>query len=193
LGGSTKSSSGGIEGTVEGSITLFSTATKSDYPGLTGEETKDHADARKEAEDANGDTGLYDVYSNAFIIVVLALIIGLIAVIAVFGNMFNFGPAIMKKFGAIFCILTFIFALIAVLYFMTAYPSESEMKTPEGKDAGFWYSDSGTTTEMGVEVEYDYTLGPGYSWYLMLIGAILALISAIFLFMDKGAVAAPPQ
>ena len=92
---------------------------------------------------------------------IIALIITILAIIGALGVVFNFGnPNTMGKVGGIFGILTFIFALIAPIYFMTH----------EGfATLGFWN---------------DYG-GPGYGWYLMLIAAIIALISSIPLFKKQ--------
>ncbi len=180
-------------GTMDYDTEYTSTLTGSTGPDpITGETiTKSHADTRKEAESAGGETGVYDVFDNTFYITIFTFIIAIIAVIGILGLTLNFGnPKTMKMLGSIFGIITFILALVAVFYFMTALPSELDTKTSEGEDAGFWYSES--QTEMGATMSVSY--GPGYAWYLMLIGAILALISSIFLFMDKkSAISASPQ
>ncbi len=93
--------------------------------------------------------------------------------------MFNFGkPGMMSKFGGIFGILTFILAIIAVLYFMTALPGAANLQSSEGEDIGFWYSES----QSFEGYEMSISAGPGFSWYLLLISGIIDLIGAIPLF-----------
>jgi len=156
-------------------------------------ETTTHADAKKEYEDAEQDVpDLFGVFDNTLYITIVALIIAILALVGIAGIMFNFGnPKTMKMLGSIFSIITLVIAFVAVFYFMSAFPSEAELKTVEGDDAGFWYSES--KSESGVEMSVSY--GPGYAWYLMLVGAIFALVAVIFIFMDKPAPAMtqPPQ
>jgi len=155
----------------------------------TGEEvTKSNADWRKQYEASGEDTGIFDVLDNTFYITIFTLIIAILAVIGILGLTFNFGnPKTMKMIGGIFGIITLVLAFVAVFYFMTVLPAEAELQTLENKDAGFWYSES--KTEMGAKMSASY--GPGYAWYLMLIGAILALIAAVMIFIDKGSSVAP--
>lgn len=172
---------------VEASVTLTSVTGK---VGDEDPETKSIADVKKEAEDAGADTGVYDVVINTFYIVIIAFIIALLAVIGFLGKMFNFGkPAMMNNLSKIFSILTFVFAIIAVLYFMVSVPAETNDANTYTEDVGFWYSKD--ISEQGQELSI--SLGPGYAWYLMLVGAILALVATILLFLDKGSVAAPAQ
>lgn len=142
-------------------------------------ETTSYSEMRDDLEENMGedaDTGRLDVYRNTFYIVIIAFIIALIAIVTLFGNIFNFGkPETMKMLGTIFVILTFIFALVAALYFMTALPSEMSKDMPD--DVGFWDEVDLMIVKMSI--------GPGYAWYLMLVGGIIALVSAIFIFMDK--------
>lgn len=94
-----------------------------------------------------------------------ALITTILALIGIAGVAFNFGKfKTMKSVGGIFGILTFLLALIAPLYFMSS-------ALLEGTSIGFW-------NEYG---------GPGYGWYLMIVVAIIALISSLFVFKEKSA------
>lgn len=120
------------------------------------------------------------VFDNTMYIAIGALITAIIALIAILGMTFNFGnPKTMKKIGGIFSILTVLLALVAVVYFMTALPSEFS-KDYEG-DVSFW--DEIETSEMLMNMKY--TVGPGYAWYLMLVSFIFALIVSIVVFMEK--------
>jgi len=94
---------------------------------------------------------------------IIALITAILALIGALGVAFSFGnPNTMGKVGGIFGILTFIFVLLAPIYFMT-YEGFATL--------GFW-------NDLG---------GPGYGWYLMLIAAIIALISSIPLLKKQAA------
>jgi len=104
------------------------------------------------------DSDAKSVINNTYYMSILAVIFAILALIGILGVTFNFGPAnLMSKLGGIFGILTFIFAIIAVFYFMSALPGA----TP-GMD-GFWVEGA----------------GPGYAWYLMLIAGIIGLIASI--------------
>lgn len=163
--------------------------------GLTSSETKDagedpettsYADQKKDIKDAGDDVpSLYSVYDNTFYITIIALVIAIIALICILGATFSFGKIkTMKMLGGIFGILAVIFCLIAPIYFMTALPGEMWKNSTE--KYGFW----DTAEIWGAKV----TFGPGYAWYLMIIGFITSLIAAIIIFMDKKApMAAPPQ
>ena len=178
----------------------FSTSSKAESGGIEGEFTTSFYLTRGEIYsklgDAEGETKSEDyeedwdgkyIFDNTMYITIFTLIIAILCLVGLLGIMFSFGPEkIMKMFGTIFGILTFVLALVAILYMMTALPGEAELKTKEGDDAGFFYGYS----EDGI----DYSHGPGYAWYLMLVGAILSLIASIFLLLDKkSAMPVPPQ
>lgn len=176
----------------------FSQSSKGESGGIKGESSASayltHADTYTKIGDSETTTSTtYDkdmdnkyIFDNTMYITIIALITAIICIIGVLGIAFNFGnPKTMKMIGSIFAVITFILAIVAIFYFMTTFTDKADLKTIDGKDAGFWYGES----KNGI----DFSHGPGYAWYLMLVGAILALISAIFLFMDKkAAVAAPP-
>ena len=133
-----------------------------------------------------------DYIQNTMYLTIITLIICIIALIGILGFAFNFGnPVTMKKMGAILGIITFIFAMITIIYFMnsstnlisesgSAYSAISGQEVP---DIGFWYSD----TIDGASI----SAGPGLSWYFMLIGGIIALGSAIKLLLKKEQVSVP--
>ena len=132
-------------------------------------------------EAAGGDTGMYDIFNIVLYLTIISLIIAILASVFILGHVFNFGkPKMMKNLAMLFGIITFVIAFVAVFYFMIAVPGENTMKTAEGGDMGFWYSASVSGTS--------FSIGPGFAWYLMLIAGIIALISLIFVFMDKKAV-----
>lgn len=106
-----------------------------------------------------------DVFSNTYYLTIVTLIFCALAFVMIllysFMNMDK-----MKNIGMILGILTFIIGLVAAIYFMTG-------GNPESGD--FW-------NELG---------GPGLGWYLMLVGSIIALVSSIFLFIEKPNMSAP--
>ncbi|MCX6667563.1 MAG: hypothetical protein NTV74_04910 [Euryarchaeota archaeon] len=182
---STKSTLGTTEYKTDATMSLTSTTATSG--GVT--QTVSHADTRKAMEAAGVDTGIYDIFNIAFYLTIFALIVAILALVFMLGHVFNFGkPNMMNKLGMIFGIITFILALVAVVYFMVAVPGENSTKTADGKDIGFWYS----TSESGLSA----SVGPGYAWYLMLVASIIALIASIAMLLKKSVpevVAQPPQ
>jgi len=89
---------------------------------------------------------------------VIACIFTIIVIIAILGIKYNFGNVnTMSLIGGIFGIFTFLFSIIAVIYFMVLDTWES----------------IGFLSKIG---------GPGYAWYMMIIAAIIALISSMTLF-----------
>ena len=113
------------------------------------------------------DISLTTDVNNYLYMAIIALIFCIIALIGILGLTFNFGNAnTMKKIGGIFGILTFIFTLITPLYFFMDFAAQEY-----SAGVGFW-NDFG---------------GPGYAWYLMIIAAIIALISALSVFKQKPA------
>ena len=113
------------------------------------------------------DISLTSEVNNYLYMAIIALIFCIIALIGTLGLAFNFGKAnTMTKIGGGFGILTFIFALITPLYFFMDFAAQSY-----SAGVGFW-NDFG---------------GPGYAWYLMIIAAIIALISAVAAFKSKPA------
>jgi putative copper export protein len=75
----------------------------------------------------------------------------------------------MKYIGGGFGFLTFLLALVPALYVMTTGFSENS--------SDFWFSQS----VLGVAI----TGSPGYAWYLMIVVAIIALISAVAILLKK--------
>ena len=173
-------------GTSDSTMSLTSTTSKSGSYSAT----VSHADSKKAMEAMSLKTGLYDVFNYAFYLTIFVLIVAILALIFMLGHVFNFGkPKMMKNLATIFGIITFVLALVTVLYFMVALPSEiNKLNTLGATNIGFWYS----ATIGGVAG----SLGPGYAWYLMLVAAIIALIASVAMLLKKSApevVAQPPQ
>lgn len=113
------------------------------------------------------DISLTTEVNNYLYMTILALIFCIIALIGTMGTAFDFGNlSTMRKIGGGFGILTFIFALLTPIYFLVDFASQ-----PYSSVVGFWN---------------DYG-GPGYAWYLMIIAAIIALISALYAYKVKPA------
>jgi len=134
-----------------------------------GDETKSISyDEAESLSTAGVDTDALGVFDHTLYITILALIFCIIALIGILMVWSN-GTKMMQNVGMIGGIITFVFMLVAVIYFMISSFIEG--------DVGFWFSES----IMGMEMSG----GPGYAWYLMLVGAIIALVSSIMLFIKK--------
>jgi len=113
-----------------------------------------------------GDDDVEGVFNNTYYMSIAALIFAILALIGTLGLFFNFGPAnTMKWLAFTFGMLTFIFALIAALYFMAALPGATD--TGEG----FWNDNT----------------GPAYGWYLMLVAGIIGLVFSLPLLKKEAA------
>jgi ABC-type polysaccharide transport system permease subunit len=119
------------------------------------------------------DSDVKDVFGNTYLLTIVTLVFAILSLLLVAIHMFKMiNMDMLKMIASIFVILTFILAIVTALYFMTALPASSEWN-------GDFFQDNA---------------GPGYAWYLMLVGGIFALISGIFLFTDKkSAPLAPSQ
>lgn len=139
--------------------------------------TTSHADSRKQVEAVGGDAGVFDVFNIALYLTIFSLVIAILALVFLLGYVFNFGkPAMMKNLAMIFGIITFILALVAIIYFMVAFPGKLG-DSYSIKDVGFWDSKTILSTTV--------SFGPGFAWYLMIVAGIIALISSLFVFMNK--------
>lgn len=184
LVGTWYSVSGEINGE-EGYTNYGLTSYETKNPGQDTE-TQSYADDKKDYEDAGMDVpGWIGVYDTTFYITIIALIITIIALICILGMTFSFGNLkTMKMLGGLFGILVVIFCLVAPIYFMTALPAEMSKDSTE--DLGFWDE----IDVLGTKISF----GPGYAWYLMIIGFVFSLIASIVVFMDKSnPVMTPPQ
>ena len=138
------------------------------------------SELREQYKEAGMDTGFLDVIDTTFIITIIGLVFAILAFI--FAALSFFKPKI-QKIAGILSILLFVFALIAPIYFMIGYSDyldeqiESWGTSSEISDLGFWYSKSVSGGEI--------SMGPGYAWYLILIGAVFGLIAAITLFLKQ--------
>jgi uncharacterized membrane protein required for colicin V production len=112
----------------------------------------------------------FTTVNTAMVLTVFALLTGTIAMIGMAAFVFKKGkPKMMKFLGGGFGILTFILSIIPPLYFMSTGFAQNT--------SGFWFSQN----------IFGMTLigGPGYAWYLMIVAAIIAVISAVTILLKK--------
>ena len=129
-----------------------------------------YVNAKENAQSLGVNTESFTVIENAMYLTFFAMVTALIAVIGIAAFVFRLGtPKIMKYFGGGFALLTFILALVQALYVMNTEFAENT--------SGFWFNQS----VLGVTI----TGGPGYSWYLMVVVAIIALICAVVILIKK--------
>ena len=135
--------------------------------------------------DESGGTADKDMMDNTLYLTVISFIIIILSMVFCILLYKNIKIKNLKMFISIICILAIIFSLITVFYFMnevvssanesrSAYNELSDNDVPE---VGFW----DTMEYNGIE----FTMGPGYSWYFVIIAGIISLISGIILFFDK--------
>ena len=143
--------------------------------------TTSYSDARKMAETNLGaDISMIEIFDITFYLVIFVLVIAILALIFFVGYFFNSAKqGVIKKLAVMFGVITFILTLVSVFYFMFAFISKmNTFSNMQGiQNVGFWYSYSIS----GV----DLFMGPGFAWYLMLTAGVVALISVIFVFIDK--------
>ncbi|MDI6707611.1 MAG: hypothetical protein QME47_00735 [Candidatus Thermoplasmatota archaeon] len=151
---------------------------KKEAAGMKMETTTKYSD--------NPEAATSKVYNNVFYITIVALVLGIIglitAIVAGVGKL-------SAKIAGIFLILTFIFALVAPIYFAAVLPGAMHADLPEW-NKGFTGSEDLTYMDM----TGSWSWGPGYGWYLAVVAFIVALIGAILAFRakkPKAAVAAP--
>ncbi len=137
--------------------------------------------AIREQYDVSGmNTGFLDAIGNTFIITIVALIFAILAMVFVILSLFK--PKI-QMIGGFFSILLFVFMLIAPIIFMIGFTGYAETQSAsfgasgETSQIGFWFS----TSQGGNET----SMGPGYAWYLMIVGAVFGLIAAILIFIKN--------
>jgi len=158
--------------------------TKMDIQGnLMGQsisQSLSYAEITGSGETAGVNTDSFAVIQNVMYLTIIAIICAVIAVIGMLLFIMKNSKK-MRLLGVAFGFLSFLFALIAPLYFMTASLASSE-------NVGFWFSQP----VMGM----DMTGQPGFGWYLMIVAAIIALIASVAMLLKKSvpeAIPEPPQ
>jgi hypothetical protein len=115
-------------------------------------------------------------FDGTLYLTIIAIFTSIISILGILGTYIGSGRTNrMKKIGSIFGVITFIFLILAPIYFMTAFNIGIMRKFTEGSvlgtDIGFWFN----AKILGNE----FSIGPGYAWYLIIFAGILALIGSI--------------
>jgi hypothetical protein len=129
-----------------------------------------YADAQENAQNTGLNTDSFSVINNAMFLTVAACITAVVAIIGMVAYVLQNGrQQSIKYLGGLFGILTFILSLLPAWYFMMTGFAQN--------NTGFWFSQ----TVLGLT----YSGGPGYAWYLMIVAAIIAVISAVMILLKK--------
>ena len=129
-----------------------------------------YAEAKVNAPNTDVNVESFAAINTAMYLTLLALVTALISIICMVAFVFSKGkPKTMKLMGGLFGILTFLLALLPAVYFMyTGFVENS---------SGFWFSQA----VLGMRLSG----GPGYAWYLMIVVAVIAVISAVAILLKK--------
>ena len=130
----------------------------------------DYTDAEMYTQDINVDVESFALIKTAMYLTLLALGTAVTAI----GVMTAFilekvKTRALKLGGAFFSLLTFLITLVIALYFMTGDFVENT--------SGFWFS----FTALGM----NFSGGPGYAWYLMVVVAVLEVLCGVILLFIK--------
>jgi hypothetical protein len=129
-----------------------------------------YAEAKVYVPNTDVNVESFAAINTAMYLTLLAMVTTFIAIICMAAFVFNKEkPKTMKLVGGLFGLLTFLLTLIPALYFMNTKFVENS--------SGFWFSLSA----------FGMTLsgGPGYAWYLIMVVAIIAVISAVAILFKK--------
>jgi hypothetical protein len=129
-----------------------------------------YAEAKANLQSTDVNMESFAMIETAMYLALLAMVTSLIAIICMIAIVYNKGkPKTMKLMGGLFGILTFLLVLLLAVYFMNTKFVENS--------SGFWFRLSA----------FGMTLsgGPGYAWYLMIVVAIIAAISAVAILLQK--------
>jgi hypothetical protein len=130
----------------------------------------DYTDAEMYTQDINVDVESFALIKTAMYLTLLALGTAVTAI----GVMTAFilekvKTRALKLGGVFFSLLTFLITLVIPLYFMTGDFVENT--------SGFWFS----FTALGM----NFSGGPGYAWYLMVVVAVLEVLCGVILLFIK--------
>jgi len=129
-----------------------------------------------------------DFIQNTMYLTIITFIVCIIALIGTMGFVIKSGFSDkMKKIGIAFGIITCIFAVITIIYYMSETinvisESSSTYFAISGQeniftDIGFWWSEDIGGAHISA--------GPGFSWYFMIFSGILAFVSSVILIIKK--------
>jgi len=129
-----------------------------------------YAEAKANLQSTDVSVESFAMIETAMYLTLLAMVTAVIAVVCMAAFVFNKGtPRTMKLLGGLFGILTFLLTLLPALYFMNTKFVENS--------SGFWFS----LSALGMTLSG----GPGYAWYLMIVVAVIAVISAVAILIKK--------
>jgi hypothetical protein len=129
-----------------------------------------YAEAQENAQSVGVNTQSFTIIQTAMYLTFFALVTALLAILGMTAFVFRFGTArTMKYFGGVCGLVMSVLAVVPAVYVMTTGFSEN--------NTGFWFKE----TVLGVTI----TGGPGYAWYLMIVVAIIAVISAAAILLTK--------
>ena len=130
----------------------------------------EYAEAKAKMQSTDVNVESFTTINTAMYLTLLAMVTALIVIICMVVYVFNKGKLkTMKLMSGLFGILTFLLALLPALYFMSTGFVENS--------SGFWFSQSA----LGMRLSG----GPGYAWYLMIVVAFIAVISAVAILLKK--------
>jgi hypothetical protein len=129
-----------------------------------------YAQASMSAPNIGVNTSSYTVIDTARSLMLLALASGVAAIVCMIGFVLRFGKSLYTKYlGVGFAVLTAVLGILPLMYFMSTVFMKGT--------SGFWFHETG----FGLSV----IGGPGYGWYLMIVVAVVALISAVVLLLAR--------
>jgi ABC-type sugar transport system permease subunit len=129
--------------------------------------------------------GIFDIYNNTFLLMIIIIISTVLSLICFLFLFMNIGSkTLLRKLGVTLFISLLVISFIIILNFAIQYSliqneSIQSVESLIGNEDlkgrfGFWsdvsYTDSDSSTS------FNLISGPGYSWYLMVIVAILSII-----------------
>jgi hypothetical protein len=129
-----------------------------------------YTEAKMYLQDTNVNMESFAMIENALYLTLVAMVIAGITIICMTVFVYNKeGQKTMKFAGGLFGVLTFLLTILLALYAMNTEFVENI--------SGFWFG----VSILGMRI----TGGPGYGWYLMIVVAIIALISAATILLVK--------
>lgn len=129
-----------------------------------------YTEAKMYIRDTNVNMESFAMIENAMYLTIVAMVTACIAIICMIVFVYNKERQRTMKFaGGLLGVLTSLLTILLALYAMNTEFVENI--------SGFWFG----VTILGMRV----TGGPGYGWYLMIVVAIIALISAATIFLVK--------
>ena len=185
---------------IQASIQYYLTKadSKGNFLGYYEETSIDYSDLKnqlsfyKSQSDLKTMDSVFFIFDLSFYLCILLFILILSALFCSIFLFFKIGDKIfIRNIAALLGFSAFILAIILILFFMVSWinilqdlPNLYGMSSIQGESRNpfFWYSlGSSSSSSLGT-TEYNVSVGPGYSWYFILISGIISLITCIFIF-----------